>query len=111
MFQRLFVKDSKNDNPEHEPYARLGLAPLHFAAAAGRSSMVELLLSQGAFVDLATTIGQRTALHFAALYGKKDAIVALLNRGANKGKKDRWGQTARDLAVKHGHTDIAQLLA
>lgn len=110
-FQRLCAKDSKNDNPEHEPYARLGLAPLHFAVAAGRPSMVGLLLSQGALVNLANTIGQRTALHFAALYGKTDAIVVLLHGGANKDLKDRWGQTARDIALQHGHVDCAQLLA
>lgn len=88
----------------------LGLTPLHAAAQNGQCSMVELLLSAGATVDLANTLGQSTALHFAIKNGHGAVVTQLLRAGAAINTADSSGDTALHLAVQKGNTEVVQEL-
>ena len=59
-----------------------GRTPLHYAASAGLSTIVEALLAHGASV-VATTNAGDTALHAAAGQGHTAVVTALLARGAD----------------------------
>jgi len=47
----------------------------------------------------------------AALYGKSEALIALLECGADKAAKDKKGRTALELAQKHNHRRIVEILS
>lgn len=50
-------------------------------------------------------------LHHAALQGTRtDVVVDLLARGAWRTQRTAAGDTARTIAVRHGHTELADLL-
>lgn len=57
--------------------------PLHCAARIGHTSMVKLLLENGASPNLATTAGH-TPLHTAAREGHVDTALALLEKEASQ---------------------------
>jgi ankyrin repeat protein len=46
----------------------------------------------------------------AALYGKPNALKTLLEFGADKKTKDKQGRTALDLAHRHNHQEIVEIL-
>jgi ankyrin repeat protein len=81
------------------------------AAAAGRAAapIAAQLLARGARVD-ATQNGGVTALHEAAF--KNDAALAelLLAHGANAGLRTTEGETAEEIAMRHGHARLARRL-
>ena len=66
---------------------KLNRTPLHLAAWAGHSSMVDLLIEAGADVHAAAMDGI-CALHFAAQQGHEDACKALLKGGAKVNARD-----------------------
>lgn len=49
-------------------------------------------------------------LHFSVLLADPEIVKLLLARGANRAAKNNEGQTPRDLAVKNGNQQIAELL-
>ncbi|WP_229506322.1 ankyrin repeat domain-containing protein [Massilia sp. BJB1822] len=66
---------------------RPGWAPLHFAAAAGDTDMIALLLEHHAYIDAASPSGM-TPLMIAAREGHEDAAKLLLAEGADASLKD-----------------------
>ena len=88
-----------------------GFTPLHFAALAGRTDKIELMVaSLGLDPDVMTT-GGMTPLGCAALAGRRAAVELLLRLGADPTIKTReHGTRPADWASKHGHTEIADLL-
>lgn len=99
----------------HEPLVRLHLdkgvpadtrpntyskTPLQHAACSGHTSILELLLSRGATVDMPCA-SQHTALHFAALNGHSSAVNALLRHGANVQVRNSAGLTPLLLAIRY----------
>eukprot|EP00741_Cyanophora_paradoxa_P001786 tig00000073_g1731.t1 len=67
------------------------------------------MLDGGLDVNAADYDG-RTALHISASEGHVKATELLLRRGADAGRRDRWGGTAMQNAVKFGHDAVAAIL-
>lgn len=87
----------RNQNP---------LTPLHLAAYANRTEIVECLILRGANVN-ATDEGAWTPLHFGALVGNTDIIDLLLLTGAAVDSADEQMQNPLHIAAANGHTEAA----
>ncbi|XP_065189826.1 arf-GAP with coiled-coil, ANK repeat and PH domain-containing protein 2-like [Sycon ciliatum] len=86
-----------------------GQSALHQAVVANSVECAELLLQNGALVDMAD-LDDRTPLHVAAASGETGMVCLLLKRGAHQGIKDRSGKEALDLALEEPYVDIVTLL-
>ena len=91
-----------------------GLTALHNAAQITSGRGIKELAEAGADVNAQITQkGEwegRTPLFYAAAGGYLDAVKALLDAGADVKIVDAHGNTAYDLAVKYGRTEVASLL-
>jgi ankyrin repeat protein len=74
-----------------------GYTPLMAAAQAGDAARVRLLLAAGANPN-AVDVDNRSALHIAAWRSTGEVVTLLLRAGADVSIRNRWGQTARDVA-------------
>ena len=70
---------ARGDNPN--PTSRVGAAPTHFVAAAGRAEELELLIAAGARPDAVDETGW-SPLFWAANNGHLSCVALLVNRGA-----------------------------
>ncbi|KAM0881259.1 hypothetical protein ACQ4PT_033053 [Festuca glaucescens] len=86
-----------------------GWAPIHSVASSGNAKIIEILLDQGADVDLATDAG-RTALHYTASKGRRAIAETLIARRANVNKKDKFGCTPLHRAASTGNADMCECL-
>ena len=85
------------------------------AAAAGpraerRSAIVRLLISRGSPVDGRGSPSSHTPLHEAAFNGDAALVRLLLESGADRRLPSGDGQTAREIAERHGRNEVARLL-
>ena len=69
-----------------------GCMPLHVAAYAGHTEVVNFLLKKGADVQAKDEEGW-TPLHHAAAGGHPQTVQLLVKSGADVNAKDRWGDT------------------
>ena len=88
--------------------------PLHTAAAAGRKSLIRLLVSHGADIGQQNSYGM-TALHSACSGGFVDTISELLRLEGTKhiiGMRDNFGRTALDILsmVFGGDPELLEVL-
>jgi ankyrin repeat protein len=74
-----------------------------------RIPMVESLLKSGADVNVRNEDGM-TPLMAAASTGSLVVIRLLLGKGANPGAVNNLGETAAQMAQRHGHTEAAKVL-
>ncbi|CAK9116812.1 unnamed protein product [Durusdinium trenchii] len=92
---------------------RDGLTALMLAAANGHVEVARLLLNAGADKDLQDKKGS-TALILAAQQGHAEAARLLLQAGADKALERfnlmRKGRTAWEIAKRHGHQDVLEVL-
>ncbi|KAL6833601.1 hypothetical protein J3E69DRAFT_353226 [Trichoderma sp. SZMC 28015] len=86
-----------------------GLTPLMVAAMSTQTSMVELLLAEGADIE-AKDDGGRTALSFAVLRATEEMVDLLITRGAKVNFHDRDGSTPLLTAIDRGEKAVVQLL-
>ncbi|MCL2190597.1 MAG: ankyrin repeat domain-containing protein [Treponema sp.] len=87
-----------------------GLAPLHFAASAGYTGLIEFLVERGANVNIQNPSGA-TPLHEAVRSGNTAAISLLLGSGADINTVDASGNTVLHLAVPlANHAAVIRLL-
>jgi ankyrin repeat protein len=70
----------------------------------------QLLLDKGAEVNIVDTNEKWTALMFAAAEGQVENVKLLLKHGADYKFKDTDGDTAKDFALKNGHSQVAKMI-
>jgi len=87
------------------------LTPLHLAAYANRTDIVECLIMHGANVN-ATDEGAWTPMHFGALVGNTDILELLLSTGAAIDSADDRKQNPLHIAAANGQTEaMVKLIA
>lgn len=86
-----------------------GKSIIMIASRWGRTHAVDMLIENGADLDLQDETG-RTALMYASEYEKKDVVKKLINSGANLDIKDKYGWTALMHASKFGRLEIVNIL-
>jgi uncharacterized protein len=89
---------------------KTGWTPLHYAASAGQTALVGLLLENHAYIDAESPNGT-TPLMMASMYGTPDVVKLLLEEGADPALKNQQGLTAVDFARRASRDDSAQLIA
>jgi ankyrin repeat protein len=87
----------------------MSIQPLHSAAAARDTAIIQMLLDHGADVN-ARQAGGWTPLHAAAMFGDAPLAELLLSRGALADLANDQGKTALELAAEKGHSDVAEIL-
>ena len=84
--------------------------PLHLAAAHQTNlEAANILIQRGADVNAITFEGN-TPLHIAAIRNNPSMCEILPQKGANCHAKNRYGQTALDIAKSNGYQDAASAL-
>ena len=88
-----------------------GHAPLHTASVLGKHEIVEILVDNGAIVDIRTATEEHyTPLHLAAHSGHIATVKTLVNLGAEVDSLSRNGRTPLRLATAEGYANIAEFL-
>ncbi|KAF0696029.1 Aste57867_13192 [Aphanomyces stellatus] len=89
-----------------------GYSALHIACRRGHSSMVNMLLRQGADIHLMSMEeeGNVQPLHLAVAGGRADIVFSLLMHNVNVNCLTENHETALHLAVRHNHAEIVDLL-
>lgn len=87
-----------------------GLGAIHWAADRGYASILELLLINGANVNLIDKDSGQTALHYAISCGHIECVKILLKYGANRNIADSDDITCVQLANECDDQNIIQLL-
>jgi ankyrin repeat protein len=100
--------------------SRSGFSAVHFAARAGHTDVLDLLLASysGALLEAAAGDAGRTPLHLAAAGGHVAAVRSLLRVGANATARDAAGRTPllcaaaaeSDLENRAAFREIAEML-
>ena len=78
------VKRLLDSGADVKAWSDNGYTALHYAAEAGRTSVVEALLAKGADIDAVGKIAADTPLYFAAINGHTDTVQLLLDKGAKQ---------------------------
>ena len=86
-----------------------GWTPLHFAACAGRSAVIEGLIAKSAHINARDENG-RTPLHVAVRYGRSAIVKQLIAKRAVIEAKDKDGWIPLDFAACNANTARAEAL-
>ncbi len=85
---------------------------LFMACMYGKTETAACLLEAGADPNRRFTVRRQTALHAACQRGDEIAVNVLLAHGAaSHVDKDIYCRTPKQLAERHGHHEVAQLVA
>ena len=84
--------------------------PLMLAVMSRHGDMVRFLISRGADPSLPTSYGV-TPLIASASVDCPSCAEALLQSGAKRDDRNKFGETALQVAVKLGHTDVVKILS
>jgi ankyrin repeat protein len=88
---------------------KMGVAPIHAATGGRHTSLLRMLVENGADVNARQQQGF-TALHAAAQNGDSEAVRLLLDHGADRELRADSNQTPLDLALQRGLGEIVELL-
>jgi ankyrin repeat protein len=86
-----------------------GFTAVMYAAKVGDSTILKLLIDNGADVN-SQNIAGATALMLASKYGHLNAVKKLIAAGANPYLKTNNKYTAQNLASMYGHDDVVDYL-
>ena len=86
------------------------ITPLVLAVARGTPATVDLLIRNGAAIDVLQGSYKSTALITAVTRHRQDNVVMLLRHGVDVNMKDGNGRTALDVARGLGYIEIERLL-
>ncbi|CAH1241011.1 DAPK1 [Branchiostoma lanceolatum] len=86
-----------------------GSTALHEACIGGHDKVVELLIKNGAELNVTNKAGN-TALHRACINEHVKVVKLLLKNGADLNMTSKYGYTALLIACERGHGKIAELL-
>ena len=86
------------------------VTPLHVAAAFNNSAVVEILASNGGFVEATTFYMLQTPLHYAARYDSPSSVKKLIEMGAHLEARDYRGRTPLLLAAELGRMSAGAML-
>jgi len=114
------AKDSLNDDEIAERIAAMvgAILPeggavektaLHLAAVGGHKEVVELLIANGADVNVMDAAGQ-TPLYYAVSRGHKESTELLIAEGVDVNAKDSDGVAPLHMAIHLGYKEVAELL-
>ena len=96
-------------DPEARQQDIFGATPLIRAAKAGHTTIMILLLSNGATVSCRDNSGW-LASHWAASFGKVEALGVLTEHGADLTKRTTEGWTPHDVAAMKGKAAVVEYL-
>lgn len=104
-FKTAFTQEEYNKcfNIKDRSYDLLSLAVRH-----ERKNNFAFLINNT--TDINRVCGNNTPLIVAATYGRLDMAKALLKKGASKSTKNSKGETAKDIAIKNNHPELAKIL-
>jgi len=92
----------------------IGYTPLHYAAMAGNTQVVELLITEGARIDINSSEDFKrkvySPLHLAVNYGRTEVVRLLISKSADVEIKDAGDCTPLHQAAYMGHKDIVEIL-
>jgi serine/threonine-protein phosphatase 6 regulatory ankyrin repeat subunit B len=94
---------------DYNSYTR-GYTPLHIAALNGHKDVAELLLANGAEVNVRGN-NDETPLELAAKGGHMDMVELLLANKAEVNATNNYGWTPLHFAVNRHYNDVAELLS
>lgn len=86
------------------------ITPLVLAVARGTPATVDLLIRNGAEIDVLQGTYESTALITAVTRHRQDNVVMLLRHGVDVNMKNGDGRTALDVARGLGYIEIERLL-
>ena len=84
--------------------------PLHIVATWGDVEAIEMLARAGADVDAVGDLDS-TPLYTAVLAGHAAAARTLLEAGASPYRRDKFGRTATELAMRSGNPELVALFS
>ena len=102
---RLWLDNTENDLDQGDEH-RFSL--LHWAAKAGKTAIVDMLIQRGARVN-ATNMGDDTPLHLGTAHGHLDVVQRLLQAKANVNAANEHGNTALHYACFWNNGEIAEV--
>jgi ankyrin repeat protein len=108
--ERMVLDAVENDYEKLNRRDNNGNTPLMWAASVGNEQLVELLIDQGASVNLQNFVGE-TALYIAAARGFEKICALLIENGSNTRFSTLEGSSPLHIAAASGHVSIVYLLA
>ena len=98
--QHMNAGANPNENPMTKGKPLEGAYPLHLAVVKGYGEIAQILLNNGANIDIkAKNKDGATPLHWAAYFQQKDMVSLLIKNGATVNEIDLNNSTAMDTAI------------